>query len=260
METGWQTGLAGFAAGLLISIVTAPVGVSGAVFLLPVQLSILQVPNPAVTPTNLLYNVVAGPGALLRYLRQGGFDRPLTRLLIAGTLPGVVLGAFLRVFALPGPRVFRVVVAAVLLPLGLWLCLRAVRPVREIRRKRDLPIGWLGLGVGTVGGIYGIGGGSILGPILAGNGIPMATVAPAALASTFVTSVAGAGAYGVIALVTGGSEIAPHWTLGLLCGAGGLIGGYLGARLQRRIPEAALRFLLGALAVALAVVYLVQAV
>ncbi|GIE77864.1 anion permease [Actinoplanes philippinensis] len=255
-----EIGIVGFLAGFLLSVVTAPVGVSGAVFLLPVQLSVLHVPNPAVTPTNLLYNVVAGPGALLRYLRQGGFDRPLTRLLIAGALPGVVIGAFLRVFALPGPRVFRVVVAAVLLPLGLWLCLRAVRPAPAPRRARDLPIGWLGLGVGVIGGVYGIGGGSLLGPILAGSGIPMATVAPAALASTFVTSVAGAGTYGLIALTAGAAEIAPHWTLGLLCGAGGLIGGYLGARMQRRLPEAALRFLLGALAVALAVVYLIQAV
>ncbi|GAA4972347.1 sulfite exporter TauE/SafE family protein [Actinoplanes utahensis] len=257
MDTGWQTGLAGFAAGLLISIVTAPVGVSGAVFLLPVQLSVLHVPNPAVTPTNLLYNVVAGPGALLRYLRSRGFDRALTRLLIAGTLPGVVLGAFLRVFALPGPRVFRYVVAAVLLPLGLWLCLRAVRPSRRVRPPlRSGTVAGLGLAVGTVGGVYGIGGGSLLGPILAGHGIPMTTVAPAALASTFVTSIAGAGAYGLIALTTGAGEIAPHWVVGLLCGLGGLIGGFLGAHLQRRIPEAALRFLLGALAVALALSYL----
>ena len=51
----WQTGIGGFAAGPLISLITAPVGVSGAVFLLPVQLSLPHFPNPAVTPTNLLF-------------------------------------------------------------------------------------------------------------------------------------------------------------------------------------------------------------
>src|SRR6187401_2642124 len=95
---------AGFAAGLLIAVFTAPVGVSGAVFLLPVQLSVLGVPNPAVTPTNLLFNVVSGPGALLRYGRRGGLCGPLTRLMVRGTLPGVVVGAVLRVYAVPGPR------------------------------------------------------------------------------------------------------------------------------------------------------------
>lgn len=76
-------------------------------FLLPVQLSLLQVPSPAITPTNLLFNVVAGPGALVRYRRAGRLAGPLTRLLLVGTLPGVVLGACIRVFAIPGPRVFR---------------------------------------------------------------------------------------------------------------------------------------------------------
>jgi uncharacterized membrane protein YfcA len=117
----------------------------------------------------------------------------------------------------------------------------------------------IGLSVvtGAVGGIYGIGGGSILGPILAGRGMPMTQIAPAALAATFVTSLVGAGTYGVLALTTSG-DIAPHWTLGLLCGAGGLIGGYLGARLQPHLPERALRLLLGTLATALAALYLMQ--
>jgi uncharacterized membrane protein YfcA len=87
----------------------------------------------------------------------------------------------------------------------------------------------------------------------------MAEIAPAALAATFVTSLAGAGTYGILALTTTGN-IAPHGTLGLLCGAGGLIGGYLGARLQPRLPERALRLLLGALAISLAVLYLIQGV
>jgi len=256
----WQTGVGGFAAGLLISMITSPVGVSGAVFLLPVQLSLLHVPNPAVTPTNLLFNVVSGPGALARYRRTGQLTGPLTRLLLAGTLPGVAAGACLRVFALPGPHVFRLVAAAVLLPLGLWLCARALR-----RDGRDRPplsrraVLGLGLAVGTVGGVYGIGGGSILGPLLAGRGTPLTRIAPAALACTFLTSITGAAVYGLLALTTSG-DIAPHWSLGLLCGAGGLIGGYLGARLQPRLPERALRLLLGVLATALAALYLAQGI
>jgi uncharacterized membrane protein YfcA len=45
----------------------------------------------------------------------------------------------------------------------------------------------------------------------------------------------------------------------LLCGLGGLIGGYLGARLQPHLPERALRFLLGTLATALAALYITDA-
>jgi uncharacterized membrane protein YfcA len=258
----WPSGLAAFTAGLLIALITAPVGVSGAVFLLPIQLSVLHVPNPAVTPTNLVFNVIAGPGALFRHRQHGSLNTALTRTLLAGTLPGVIIGAFIRVYAVPGPRIFRLIVAAVLLPLGLWLCWQAARPAhrRHIRPPlaRSTIIG-LGLLVGAVGGIYGVGGGSILGPVLAGRGLPIAQVAPAALTSTFVASIAGAATYGLIALTAGG-DIAPRWTLGLLCGLGGLIGGYLGARLQPRLPETGLRALLGALATGLAVLYFAQAI
>ncbi|WP_328472745.1 sulfite exporter TauE/SafE family protein [Actinoplanes sp. NBC_00393] len=256
----WQAGITGFLAGLVISIVTTPVGVSGAVFLLPVQLSVLHVPSPAVTPTNLLYNVVAGPGALLRYRRNGQLTGPLARLLIAGTVPGVILGAIIRVFAIPGAQVFRLVAAAVLLPLGAWLCARALRPgIPDRPPLSSRTILGLSLITGTVGGIYGIGGGSILGPILAGRGTPMTQVAPAALASTFLASIVGAATYGVLSLTAPG-DIAPYWTLGLLCGLGGLVGGYLGARLQPFLPERGLRLLLGAVATALGGLYVIQAV
>ncbi|MEU1125100.1 TSUP family transporter [Streptomyces sp. NPDC005899] len=256
----WSTGLLGFAAGLLISLTTAPVGVSGAVFLLPVQVSLLDVPSPAVTPTNLLYNVVAGPGALLRYRRGGRPAGTLTRLLVTGTVPGVVVGAVIRVFAVPGPRVFRLLVAMLLLPLGLWLWLRTVRPAAAGTQRQPSPgaTRTLALAVGVVGGVYGIGGGSLLGPILVGRGAPVATVAPAALASTFVTSVVGAATYALLSLAATG-DVAPEWLLGFSTGAGGLLGGYLGARLQPRLPETALRLLLGTLAAAVGALYAVQA-
>lgn len=247
----------GFLTGVLIATITAPVGVSGAVFLLPVQLSVLHVANPAVTPTNLLYNVIAGPGALLKYRRNGQLAGPLARLLLTGTVPGVIVGAAIRVFLLPGARSFRMIAGLVLLGVGTWLIVRTLHTGKTREPLSTRAIFASALVVGVVGGLYGIGGGSILSPILVGSGLAVATVAPAALASTFVTSIVGALTFAVLALFTDGS-IAPNWSIGIACGLGGLFGGHLGARLQRRLPERALRLLLGTLAVGIGVLYLAQ--
>ncbi|WP_245707849.1 sulfite exporter TauE/SafE family protein [Pseudonocardia oroxyli] len=255
-----EAGLSALAAGFVVAIVTTPVGVSGAVFLLPIHLDVLGVPSPAVTPTNLLFNVVATPGALVRHHRTGSLGGPLTSRLLVGTVPGVIVGSVLRVYATPGEAVFRILAACLLGPLGLWLVLRRPRPPapETTAGPARATITALGFVVGVVGGIYGIGGGSLLGPVLVGLGLPLAAVAPAALASTFVTSVAGVATYGVLSLVSTG-PVAPEWAIGILCGVGGLLGGYLGARLQPRVPEKALRILLGLLAVGLAAAYLVAA-
>jgi hypothetical protein len=78
-------------AALAIAVVTTPAGVSGAVLLLPFQVSVLGTPSPSVTPTNLLYNVVARPGAIWRYWRQGQTGGRLTWLLLSGWLRAPVL-------------------------------------------------------------------------------------------------------------------------------------------------------------------------
>jgi hypothetical protein len=67
------------------------------------------------------------------------------------------------------------------------------------------PLAITGLLVGVVGGIYGLGGGSLLGPMLVGAGLSVARVAPAALASTLVTSTVGVGSYALLSLFTSGS-------------------------------------------------------
>lgn len=249
--------VAGFLAGLVIAMVTTPVGVSGAVFLLPVQLSVLQVPSPAVSATNLLYNVISVPGALLRYGSAGRSWVPLARRLLAGTVPGVVVGATVRVLVLPGGTVFRVLVAALLLALGSWLLIADGRSgARSERTLSPRTVVTLGFAAGLVGGVYGIGGGSLLAPVLVGCGFLMAQVAPAALLATFVTSCVGSLTYAALALA-GRAEATAHWALGLACGLGGLLGGYTGAALQPKVPERALRVGLGALAVALSAAYLV---
>lgn len=239
----------------LIALVTTPAGVSGAVLLLPVQVSVLKVPSPAVTPTNLLFNVFSTPGALWRFRSEGRLIGPLTRLLVAGTLPGVVAGAFTRVEWLSDSRSFTYVAACILLPLGLWLILGSQRIPREQPRQTGRPAVWLlALAVGTVGGIYGIGGGSLLAPILIALGFSVYEVAPATIAATFVTSIAGIATYQVLQLSYGGA-IAPEWVLGAFLGLGGFAGSYCGARLQSHIPERSLRRLLGVIACLIAARY-----
>jgi uncharacterized protein len=253
----WQRDLIGLIAGFTLATLTTPVGVSGAVFLLPVQLSILHVPNPAVTPTNLLYNVISGPGGLARYRQRRQFDRDLTFQLLAGAVPGVILGALIRVYIAADPDVFRLLAAAVLGPVGLFI-LRKPAPGSLNGRLGPRTVRLLSFTVGIVGGIYGIGGGSILGPILVGTGMAVATVAPSALLSTWITSLVGVAAYAAISLNATG-PVSPDWSLGIATGLGGLAGGWLGASLQPHIPERALRTLLGVLAIALAGLYLAQA-
>jgi uncharacterized protein len=260
------TELVALAAAFVIAVLATPAGVSGAVLLLPFQVSVLGTPSPAVTPTNLLYNVVATPGALYRYWRQGQTGGRLALVLICGTLPGVVAGAVIRVELLPGARVFDLVVAGVLLPLGLWLALTRPGLPQDTgcwagpggRQVRVIPVPALVLlaaAVGCVGGIYGIGGGSILAPVLIGSGRRPAEVAPAALASTFVTSVAGVITFTILSAHAHG-PVAPDWPTGIALGAGGLAGAYTGARIQARLPDVLIRRLVGVLVLAIGARYL----
>ncbi len=94
-------------------------------------------------------------------------------LLIAGTVPGVIAGSVIRVELLSGPRVFDLVIAAVLIPLGSWLAL--TRPPHadpgESARQLLAPVLLiLAVIVGCIGGIYGIGG-ATYGPVSAEPGI-----------------------------------------------------------------------------------------
>ena len=257
LGTGW-TETVNLVAAFAIAVITTPAGVSGAVLLLPFQVRVLGTSSPSVTPTNLLYNVVACPGALWRYRKQGQTGGTLTRILLVGTLPGVIAGSVIRVYVLPGPEVFELVIAAVLLPLGAFLALTRVNRGSTGRKPRLPPvvIGLIASVAGCIGGIYGVGGGSILAPVLIGDGRPSAEVAPASLASTFVTSVAGVVTFSLLAVRH--QSAAPDWVTGITLGIGGLAGGYVGARIQHRLPESVIRRALGGIVVVVGALFLVD--
>jgi len=133
LSGGWVYPVA-LVASFLIATLASPAGVSGAVLLLPFQVSVLGTPSPAVTPTNLLYNVIATPGALYRYWRQHQTGGRLTGVLLAGTLPGVIGGSVIRVELLPGARAFDIVIAVVLIPLGASLLVGRRKAATDLPR------------------------------------------------------------------------------------------------------------------------------
>lgn len=124
-----------------VSFFTSMGGVSGAFLLLPFQVSVLGFTSPAVSPTNLVYNIVAIPSGVYRYIREGRMAWPLAWVIIAGTLPGVFIGAVVRVKYLPDPRHFKFFVGCVLLYIGVRLLVdlteRAAREKIKIRELED---------------------------------------------------------------------------------------------------------------------------
>jgi len=112
--------------------------------------------------------------------------------------------------------------------------------------------------VGVIGGTYGIGGGALIAPIcVAVFHLPVYTVAGAALMGTFITSIAGVTFYSIMP-AREGLATSPDWLLGLLFGAGGFLGMYLGARFQKYVPQKFIKIMLGLVILFLAAKYIYQ--
>jgi uncharacterized membrane protein YfcA len=260
----------------VIGLLSSTGGLSGAFLLLPFQMSVLGFTTPAVSSTNLFYNVVSIPGGIWRYFREGRMLWPLVAVMVAGTIPGTALGYFIRVTMLPDPRAFKLFVGLVLAFICSRLLIQAFRPSaggKEAARTSMTPVETtvftlsrveytfggrtysfstplmfaLSVAVGVIGGIYGIGGGAILAPFwVAVFHLPVYTVAGASLLGTFLTSIAGVAFYTFLPSPSG-LPTSPDWALGALFGIGGLAGIWCGAGLQKHLHPRLIKLILGLL-------------
>lgn len=261
-----------------VSFFSSMGGLSGAFLLLPLLMTFLGYTNPSVSATNQLYNVFSSPGGIFRYCREGRLLWPLSWIIIAGAVPGVVAGGFIRLHWLAQVRPFKLFVALVLFGIALEMLYdllgrrRAApapacgapgmaRPVVEVTQSSLSRVAYTFSGrlhafsvpavcacsvaVGLEGGIYGIGGGAIIAPFLVSMfRLPIHTVAGATLMATFVNALAGVLFYVAVSPFYPGLNVAPDWGLAALLSLGGLTGMYCGARFQKRVPPVLLKWML----------------
>lgn len=248
----------------IVALLTTPAGISGAFLLLPFQMSVLGFVTPGVTPTNLIYNVVAIPGGVYRYIRERRMAWPLAWAVVVGTVPGVVAGAIIRIRYLPDARRVKLFVGLVML----YLAVRLLRDTLKSRLAQSAGAefkSWrltaLALVVGLIGGIYGVGGGAIIAPFaMTTLRLPAKIIAGPALFGTLITSVVGVATFEWLArsAIPAGAAVRPDWLLGLLFGLGGLAGSYCGARLQKHLPERWIRLFVGVVVAGLAATYIIR--
>ena len=269
-----------------ISFFTSMAGISGAFLLLPFQMSVLGFTSTSVTSTNFLFNVVGTPGGVYRYIKECRFAWPVALIIVAGIIPGVLIGYYIRIKFLPDPKSFKLFVGFVLLLVALKLIKDAwakskgglenscsiedqvdnvslgVKKTRFDFKNATHSFstgGMLGLAfvVGIIGGVYGIGGGSIIAPFcITFFKLPVYTIAGAVLLGTFTSSAAGVAFYSLIPV--NGAVAPPDWILGILFGAGGLLGMYFGAIMQKHISEKWIKLVLGIIVFIIASRYILR--
>jgi uncharacterized membrane protein YfcA len=267
----------------IISIITSSGGISGAFLLLPAQIFLLGSAGTMASSTNHLYNIVAIPGGLYKYIKEGRMLWKLVMLVVMATLPGVFIGVFIRVKYLEDVKSFSLFAGFVLLYITIKLLssilsknkdkgeqkfLKAAKGkalnelpkvkvteftlslfqfefLDEIYSASSVSILIVSFIAGIIGGAYGIGGGAILAPIyIALYKFPVYAVSGATLAGTFITSLAAIIIYQIISYFYPAVSIAPDYVLGALFGLGGLAGIYTSAALQKKMPAIVIKWIL----------------
>jgi len=218
-------------------------------------------------------------------------------IVVAGTMPGVFIGAMLRVTFFLDPRLFKFFVGLVLLYLGFFVLHSSLHPsvkIRELEEKFKEKVknmressrysvpssavvktkkfsiwmveyefwgktfSFLTLAIFMISFVIGIIGG-IYGIV---GGV---ILAPAlAVFGLPVYTTAGATLLGTFLTSLFGVVsytiigYPPEWHIGILFGVGGLLGVYCGARLQKYMPERMIRFILSVIVLLTATNYIWQ--
>jgi hypothetical protein len=217
--------------GLMAGALGGLMGVGGGILLVPLLVHALGLGQHEAQGTSLAFVTVTALVAAALYFRQGNLDVALAIYLSVGAVLGVLLGAALarRITARRLRQAFGVLILAT-----------AVRILVQVPAHAGPPSPWpmaanvlLGLAVGASSGLLGIGGGTILVPVLVlGERYAQHVAQGVSLMMILPTGVVGAWSH-----ARHGHVVRPLLP-GLMAGGAG--GAVLGALLANRIQAPAL--------------------
>ncbi len=263
------------AVGLVVSLIFGQVGLTGGIATLPFMVSILNFTSPSVSSTNLIFNLISPAGSVYSYSKEKRMLWGLGFFAAAGGILGSLIGPRIRIGPLEDILIFKALFGVVLGLIGVRLYLRKPEEINvgRVGTTKSLfyphftfsektyffspPLVFsAGIIAGVISTTFGIGTGFLLVPFFtAVLRLPIYAVTGAALLSTQIVSASGILVYHFL---DSGTSAAPDLKLGFLFGLGGAIGGFLSAKIQRRMPSKILHKILGAILVLWAAGYLRQ--
>jgi len=215
-----------FLFGLLAGALGGLMGVGGGIILVPLLVHALRAGQHEAQGTSLAFVTVTAVVAAFFYFRQGNLDFELGALLSLGAVPGVLLGAaWARRLA---ARRLRQAFGILMLATAIRILVAVPAPAGAVSLWPAALNVLLGVAVGCLGGLLGVGGGTILVPVLVlAERVPQHLAQGVSLLMILPTGVVGAWSHARHGHVN--RAILPALM------AGGALGAILGAVLAHRI-------------------------
>jgi uncharacterized membrane protein YfcA len=221
---------AAIGSGVIVGFSLGLIGGGGSILAVPLLLYVVGMPDPhQAIGTSALAVAVNAFANLVPHARAGHVRwRPALMFAVAG-LVGAFVGSSIGKIV-DGHKLL--ILFALLMLVIAGMMLRGRKADAGVAGVPRLVSPWrlsaIGLGVGTLAGFYGIGGGFLCVP-----GLMLATGMPtiAAIGSSLVA----VGAFGMTTAVNYAVSGLVEWPIALLFIAGGIAGGWLGALLAKRL-------------------------
>lgn len=222
--------LLGAGSGVLVGFVLGLVGGGGSILAVPLLAYVVGVPSPHVAiGTSAFAVAVNAASGLVNHARAGTVKWRCALLYagagIAGAFAGSTLGKMFD-----GEKLLFLFAIVMLLVGVLMLRGRGMSGNPDVRLNREIAPKIVGYGVGTglFSGFFGIGGGFLIVPgLVASAGMPMINAIGSSLVAVTAFGLTTAFNYALSGLV--------DWLLALTFIAGGVVGGYAGARAAKRL-------------------------